>query len=298
MPLFLYSQVFKGDIPSLAERDFCEEYRLKCLEELGQWDEIGRLNPKKEPWNTRFRVRNALQNFQIGPGAKGLDAVPLPSIDPALLADLAALALRNGNEDRAAICIAKATDNFLSRYSQLSPLNFGGRRNILEHVCVISEIQTFMEQSDVILNASHPQTGDSLTVWDSILALRTFFAQRKKTERNLTSVKSLRLKLAAIALEQNNAELARKLVDGATNLKEILPFQYFMQSKVLAVESSLGPDVGIDNLDRLILAKETTNRAVAVAAGMSEEGKFQHKISCIKQEERKLYSNKNITVFS
>lgn len=274
----LYSQVFKSDTPSSAEMNFCDEYRLKCLEELGQWDEIGSLNPKKEPWNIRFRVRNALQNFQVGPAARELDNIPLPTVDPVLLADLAALALRNGNGDRAAICISKATDNFSSRYSQLSPLNFGGRRNLLEHVCIISEIQTFMEHSDIIPNASHPQTGDSLLVWDSILALRTFFAQRKKTERNLASVKSLRLKLATIALEQKNTELARKLLEGATDLREMLPFHYLIQSKVLAMESSLDSNVGASNLDRLILAKETINRAVAASTGVPKDGKFLRKI--------------------
>uniref|UniRef100_A0A0P6IJU2 non-specific serine/threonine protein kinase n=1 Tax=Daphnia magna TaxID=35525 RepID=A0A0P6IJU2_9CRUS len=270
-----YSQVFKSDTPSSAEMNFCDEYRLKCLEELGQWDEIGSLNPKKEPWNIRFRVRNALQNFQVGPAARELDNIPLPTVDPVLLADLAALALRNGNGDRAAICISKATDNFSSRYSQLSPLNFGGRRNLLEHVCIISEIQTFMEHSDIIPNASHPQTGDSLLVWDSILALRTFFAQRKKTERNLASVKSLRLKLATIALEQKNTELARKLLEGATDLREMLPFHYLIQSKVLAMESSLDSNVGASNLDRLILAKETINRAVAASTGVPKDGRWE-----------------------
>ncbi|KAI9558578.1 hypothetical protein GHT06_015366 [Daphnia sinensis] len=268
-----YSQVFKSDTPSAAEMNFCDEYRLKCLEELGQWDEIGRLNPKKEPWNIRFRVRNALQNFQVGPAARELDNIPLPTVDPSLLPDLAALALRNGNENRAAICIANATDNFLSRYSQLSPLNFGGRRNLLEHVCIVTDIQTFMEHSDVIPNASHPQTGDSLLVWDSILAMRTFFAQRKKTERNLASVKSLRLKLATIALEQKNTELARKLVDGATDLQEMLPFHYLIQSKILAMEASLDSDVAASNLDRLIMAKETINRAAS--AGVLEDGRWE-----------------------
>ena len=244
-----------GDAPSAAEVNFCSEYRLKCLEELGQWDEIGRLKCKREPWKTRSLVRTFLLNSKTGHEIHELNRLSLPSVDPALLPDLAALALRSGNTDRAAICLSKSTDDFLARYSQLSPLNFHGRQNLLEHVCIITEMQTFMENGTG--NVSLPHTGENLVVWDYVLALRNFFSQSSVTSE---SVISLRLQLAAIALEQRNVGLARKLATVPLDVREsMVPF-HLIQSKVFAIESQFASDA-FDKLDRLILAKETINSA-------------------------------------
>jgi hypothetical protein len=271
--LFCSSQALGNVTSPTVEREFCREYGFKCLEQLGRWDEIGRLKPKTEPWNIRSHVRNSLQIFQTSQAVKELDIVNLHSVDPALLTDLAALALRNGNRDRAVTCISQATDELISRYSQLSTLNFGGRQNLLQHVCIITEIEAFLYQSDITANVSLPQSGDNIVVWDSILALRTFFAQCEKKKINLVPVESLRLQLAGIALEQKNVGLARTFFNGVVGVHEpAICHRYLMQSKILAMES-LTFDAGLNQLGALISAKETINRAVKTTTnGSSEEG--------------------------
>ena len=243
------------------EAEFCYEHRFKCLEELGQWEEINRSKPKTEPWRTRSRVRSALQNWISGYECQDLDRIPLISIDPTLLSDLAALALRNGNKDRAAVCTSKAIDELISRYSRLSPLNFGGRQYLLLQSSVVSELVTFMEQEGSTWNNSFPQTGDNLLTWERILTLRAFFAQLEKTKRinSFEGINSVRLSLATIALEQKNIHFARKLVEMTPDIPSKLPFRYLIQSKVSAMEAFTASESNLNKLNRFMLAKETVN---------------------------------------
>lgn len=258
MKLCSNSEVLKSKT-SAAELEFCNEYRLKCLEKLGKWDEIHRLKPKKEPWDIRSRVRSVLQSSQAGRDAFELDRISLPTVDPALLPDLALSALCNKNTNRATLCISKASDHFMSRYSQLSPLNFGGRQSLLQQICAITELQSFTSESGVTWNASLPQSGDDLVAWDSLLALRTYFALSEGKKRNEASesVNMLRLRLADIALEQKNVGLAQKLVGiPLSNQQSMLPLQQLIKSKVFAMDPC---DTKLNKIDKLILAKETIN---------------------------------------
>lgn len=244
---------------SEAELKFCNEYRLRSLEELGKWDEINRLKPDKEPWNIRSRVRSLLQSSQAGRDTYELDRIALPTVDPALLPDLALSSLLTGNKTRATLCISKASDNFIGRYSQLSPLNFGGRQRLLQQVSIITELESFVNDSGVTWNASLPQTGDDLVAWNSILALRTYFAQIEERNRNKASesVAMLRLRLADTALEQKNVGLARKLVGiPLSNQQSMFPYRKLIQSKMFAMDKC---DTKSNKIDQLILAKETIN---------------------------------------
>lgn len=239
--------------------EFCNEYRLKCLEELGQWDEIIQLKPRKDPWKTRSLVRSLLLNFDSSHDVQELEHIALSSVDPTILTELALLYLRNGNKSRASVCISKASDDLISQFRQLSLLNLGGHRKLLQSVCHITELQSFLENPNTntsTWNSSFPQTGDDVVVWNSILTLRNYFLQADNSQNQnevLKSISILRLQLATVALEQKNAGLARKLLEFPIYNSPSLPIYQLLKSKIIAI------DVGENKsstLDRLIQAKE------------------------------------------
>lgn len=189
-----------------------------------------------------------------------LERISLSSVDSSVLTDLALSAIYNENLGRANLCIAKALDCFISRYSQLSSLNFTGRQNLLEHLCLITELQSFTQHSDSKWNVCLPDTGDDLiVVWNSILTLRAFFArcEEDQPEEALSSVNSLRLLLASNALEQKNVGLARQLVGAPVQVEQSMSaLRQLIQSKIIAMERC---DNQLELVDKLILAKETIN---------------------------------------
>lgn len=261
--LTICSQVLKHPPANVAETEFCGEYHLKCLEQLGRWEEIGRLGPTAEPWNTRAAFHHFVDNsFRMDSKTKQLDQLSLSSAHPAVLPQLAAFAFRNGNKDRAQLCINRATDEFLSRYSRLSSLNFGGRKSILQQLCTITEVQSFLENVDWE-RLSAPQKDDSVLVWNTVLPIRSCCIQSEDVEPlvALEQLNSLRLQLADVALDQHNVHLAQKMIDDSFNVSSaLMPLRQIARCKVLALESTDDP---LFKLDQLIQAKEILDPVAA-----------------------------------
>jgi len=129
---------------SLAETNFCTESKLQCMEQLGQWEDIRRDNPKAEWWDVRSSIRHVLRNsgsdHSMAAAAQRLDQLVINDINPAILADLATFYFCNKNKDRAAHCATRAIDQLVIQYSQLSPLNFRNRQGLLETLCAATEV--------------------------------------------------------------------------------------------------------------------------------------------------------------
>ena len=263
--MFCFSSEALGGKLSLPEENFSSDSRFKCMEQLGQWEEMGREQPKTEPWRIRSGVREVLQNCRSEHKSmiERLDNISWSNVAPTLLPDLAAFYVWNKNRDRAIQCSSKAIDEILFHYSQLSYLSCGNRLSLLQNLCIVTEIQTFLQNPDDVQleKCCLPVANDNLTIWHSILFLRSYFFSCLpdcRQEQALEQVNSLRLQLASISLQQGNNILAQKILEGSSVAKilpSVLPFWRLIQSRILALEHFNFPDGAIPKLEKLIRAK-------------------------------------------
>ena len=257
-----------------AETDFCREYRLGCLEQLSRWNEIFRLKPNEDPWKARTILRRFISNaFRKDTSINDLNKLSPSSCLPSVLPDLAAYAIFL-KEDRAKLCVKRATEDFLAQYCSLSLLNFGRRRSLLQRVCTITEVQSALDQPDYGSQwTTQPQTDDNLVVWDSILNLRTLCSQLgddQKRSRLFEQLNVLRLQVAGAALSQRNVGLAKSMMDASVNtLQSSEALQQLVQIRILIAEPT--DDAGI-KLDQLCRAKESLNQLNM--SGDSSSGKM------------------------
>lgn len=226
------------------------------MEYLGEWDEIRHLQLDVEPWNTRSLLREALES----PASEVPEHIEMSTLTPVnarLYPELAALDIKLGRKDRATYFINKATEDFLARYSLLSQLDFRGRRTLLEHLCLVTEVQKFLGDSSTIKNFSSPKSGDSTLVWDTMLTMRRCLAYCGDSDDLSDHLMTLPLELAAVAIEQKNFFYAKKLVENMSNIP--LPKvarQKLLLGEICAMQQLRRQDPG-KKLASLIRAKTT-----------------------------------------
>jgi len=154
-------------------------------------------------------------------------------IDTTLFPELAAFAAWTGSNDRAEHFIDRAIDDFIARYGQVSALNFGGKRKLLELLCTSGLVKSCLaeQQSGSDIAISRPQSSDSLTVWESILTIKSLF-QLPVTE--------LKLQMASAALKQHaNFEMAQTLIDGLKDVPSSMqPLKQFIESQISFAKAS------------------------------------------------------------
>ena len=154
-------------------------------------------------------------------------------IETALLPELAAFASLTGSNDRAGLFIDRAIDDFISRYGQVSALNFGGKRRLLELLCTSGLVKLCLaeQQSGSEICFGRPQSSDSLTVWESILTIKSLF-QLPVTE--------LKLQMASAALKQHdNFEMAQTLLNGLKDVPSSMePLKQFIESQISFAKAS------------------------------------------------------------
>jgi len=184
-----------------------------------------------------------------------LDDLSTNSIDPTLLPELAAYCLFKNNKDQSGSAAQKAAEEFLSSYSGLNPLNFGARRILLQRLCPITEIQAILQDRERV-HWSQPEKEDSLTVWNSIIMLRSLCIYPEED----ALLHSARLKLADVALDANNPSMARKMLElSRKSPKEFSKLKQLIKSRILFVESIRMDEDPLEQLETLFQAKKLLN---------------------------------------
>jgi len=207
---------------------------LRCLEQLGHWEAIGKLCTEDTPsWHLRACVRSSFEFNQSTDYLAKMVHGSCTEIETALLPELAAFATLTGSNDRAGLFIDRAIDDFISRYGQVSALNFGGKRRLLELLCTSGLVKLCLaeQQSGSEICFGRPQSSDSLTVWESILTIKSLF-QLPVTE--------LKLQMASAALKQHdNFEMAQTLLNGLKDVPSSMkPLKQFIESQISFAKAS------------------------------------------------------------
>ena len=132
-------------------------------------------------------------------------------------------------------------------YAQSSPLNGRNRQDLLQNLCWVTEIYSFVQDRQKWAErggGSLPQEEDDLVIWQSILFFRSFFCRidpaldvgmvRERVDR-------LRLQLASVALKQGNLSLADgiyrgSIVDGCP--QQLAPFWTLIQQRISILQLS------------------------------------------------------------
>ena len=241
-----------------SESNLCKEYHLRCLEQLGDWNRIGAQDVGSDVWRMKGHVHKLLH----GLAASLQFSVREQDLHFDILPDAAVLVIHSGDRDKAVRLIRRVSDKFLSLYGQLSMLNLASQHSLMEKMCVIAEVATFLEQPNNALEMwrrNLPKQNDNLSVWGWILMYRSYFATllSDDAEHIQECLCSLRVTLADVSLRKGNIHFARsvlKIENIATSVDSIWKLVLCKMEVMDACRQSVANN---SKLNRLVEAEES-----------------------------------------